>query len=193
MPCPPSLQAACAAAAPRPLPPPGPHLAPLRMPSLFDSVEGGGLQPAIELRHVQGHNHETDVLRALAARDLAPSLESGLSRACMPLAPLSPAAPSCLPARTSPRASYVLLSSTRQQASAFNQPLSLDTSSVTDMTKMLEVRSARTLTPSIQTAPPCEPLAPPPPHVLPPPGPHLAPHRMPSFRLGSKHRRSTSR
>ena len=90
----------------RPLPPPGPHLAPLRMPSLFDSVEGGGLQPAIELRHVQGHNHETDVLRALAARDLAPSLESGLSRACMPLAPLSPAAPSCLPARTSPRASY---------------------------------------------------------------------------------------
>ena len=37
--------------------------------------------------------------------------------------------------------------STRQGASAFNQPLSFDTSSVTDMTSMFYVRSARALCP----------------------------------------------
>ena len=36
---------------------------------------------------------------------------------------------------------------TRQLASAFNQPLSLDTSSVTDMRYMLSVRYARALHP----------------------------------------------
>ena len=39
-------------------------------------------------------------------------------------------------------ASYALLS-TRQSASAFNQPLSFDTSSVTDMSDMFRVRSGR--------------------------------------------------
>jgi hypothetical protein len=37
--------------------------------------------------------------------------------------------------------------STRQGASAFNQPLSFDTSSVTRMTYMFFVRSARALRP----------------------------------------------
>jgi len=37
--------------------------------------------------------------------------------------------------------------STRQGASAFNQPLSFDTSSVTDMYRMFYVRSARALAP----------------------------------------------
>ena len=35
------------------------------------------------------------------------------------------------------------LPSTRQDARAFNQPLSLDTSKVTDMSKMFDVRSTR--------------------------------------------------
>jgi len=39
------------------------------------------------------------------------------------------------------------LPSTRQGASAFNQPLSLDTSKVTDMSNMFSVRSARALAP----------------------------------------------
>ena len=39
------------------------------------------------------------------------------------------------------------LPSTRQGASVFNQPLSFDTSKVTDMYAMLAVRSARALTP----------------------------------------------
>jgi hypothetical protein len=43
-------------------------------------------------------------------------------------------------------ASHALLS-TRQNANAFNQPLSFDTSKVTNMRYMFGVRSARTLTP----------------------------------------------
>ena len=53
---------------------------------------------------------------------------------------------------TSLRISYALLS-TRQVASAFNQPLSFDTSSVTDMGYMFYVRSARALAPSLQSVP----------------------------------------
>ena len=49
--------------------------------------------------------------------------------------------------RPTPRsASYALLS-TRQLASAFNQPLSFDTSKVTSMGYMFYVRSARALPP----------------------------------------------
>ena len=40
-----------------------------------------------------------------------------------------------------------ILFSTRQYASAFNQPLSLDTSKATDMRRMFSVRSAHALPP----------------------------------------------
>ena len=62
--------------------------------------------------------------------------------------PLAPPPPHALPppaARTSPRIARPSLS-TRQSAYAFNQPLSLDTSKVTDMSYMFYVRSARALT-----------------------------------------------
>ena len=49
-------------------------------------------------------------------------------------------APSRLP---TPRALHACLGVTRQYATAFNQPLSLDTSSVTNMGNMFWVRSAR--------------------------------------------------
>eukprot|EP00964_Phaeocystis_antarctica_P099931 scaffold65681_cov57-Phaeocystis_antarctica.AAC.2 len=69
-PCPaPNLQssppphAACTAVARRLLPP-GPHLAPHRMPSFRLSAERGGVQPAAELRHLQRHGNELHVLRA---------------------------------------------------------------------------------------------------------------------------------
>jgi len=54
-------------------------------------------------------------------------------------------------------ASNVSLPSTRQYASAFNQPLSFDTSKVTDMSYMFQVRSARALAPnSLESGlPPC--------------------------------------
>ena len=47
-----------------------------------------------------------------------------------------------------PRPALYALLATRQDAKAFNQPLSFDTSSVKDMDSMFEVRSARALTPT---------------------------------------------
>ena len=78
-----------------------------------------------------------------SARALAPnSLELGLPRACR--LRRHRLTPSRLPARTSPRIACPSLL-TRQYASAFNQPLSFDTSKVTDMHRMWDVRSARAL------------------------------------------------
>eukprot|EP00964_Phaeocystis_antarctica_P068808 scaffold41714_cov51-Phaeocystis_antarctica.AAC.2 len=67
-----------------------------------------------------------------------------------------------------------------QGASAFNQPLSFDTSSVTTMTYMFRVRSSPC--PARQSA--VEPSLPHSAAASRPPGPHLAPHHMPSLRLG---------
>ena len=55
--------------------------------------------------------------------------------------------PPASPARTSPRIAYAL-PSTRQDAYAFNQPLSFDTSKVTNVFGMFWVRPARALRPS---------------------------------------------
>ena len=95
--------------------------------------------------------------------------------------------PSIWPA---PRPSSHALLSTRQRAWAFNQPLSFDTSSVTDMRDMFDVRSPRVYpatTPRVGSSA-CAPLAPA--AALRPsfrafrPAPRPA-YRMPSFRLGS--------
>ena len=79
----------------------------------------------------------------------------------------------------------------------FNADISnWDTSVVTNMDSMFWVRSARALAHSLESGPPHARLLrrrrPTP--ALPPPGPApLTPHRTPSFRLGSKRMRSTSR
>ena len=77
------------------------------------------------------------------ARPLHPQPGSRALFPCMPLAlpPCTPHTPSRLPARTSRLIVYALFS-TRQYASTFNQPLSFDTSSVTDMSYMFYVRSS---------------------------------------------------
>ena len=80
-----------------------------------------------------------------SARALGPQ---ALSRVpCMPLVCRHHPGPSRLPARTSPPRIACALPSTRQDAKAFNQPLSIDTSSVKDMSNMFRVRSARALGP----------------------------------------------
>ena len=92
------------------------------------------------------------------------------------------AAPRPLASRAAPRPASHALRSTRQYATAFNQPLSFDTSKVTNMDAMFYVRSARALTPSLESGPPrASRLRRHRPTPCPPPGPHLAPHRMPSF------------
>eukprot|EP00964_Phaeocystis_antarctica_P038133 scaffold21831_cov48-Phaeocystis_antarctica.AAC.1 len=73
----------------------------------------------------------------------------------------------------------------RQSAKAFNQPLSFDTSSVTDMAYMFRVRSSPCPALNLQSSPPlhaaCTAVA----RHLRPPGLHLAPHRTPPFRLSA--------
>ena len=86
--------------------------------------------------------------------------------------------------------------STRQHAHAFNQPLSFDTSKVTDMGRMFQVRSARALAPnSLESGLPraCRlRRRRPTPSRL--PARNLAPLRMcPSLRLGRPRTRSISR
>ena len=85
-------------------------------------------------------------------RQILYSLESGPSP-CMPIASPPPAIgmhgegpDSRLPGRTALPASHTR-PSTRQKASAFNQPLSFDTSKVMTMDSMFYVRSARALPP----------------------------------------------
>jgi hypothetical protein len=78
-----------------------------------------------------------------SARALAPKpLESALPRARRSRRHYP--RPSRLPARTSHR---IACFSLRQAAYAFNQPLSFDTSKVTNMYHMFYVRSARALPP----------------------------------------------
>jgi len=87
---------------------------------------------------------------------------------------------------SSPHIVYALLS-TRQRASAFNQPLSFDTSSVADVGQMFFVRSARALAPpSLESSrafpvhAACAATTPRPPASRPAPPP--ASHALPSTR-----------
>ena len=92
--------------------------------------------------------------------------------ACTLLVLLRRPTPSRRPARM-PTAPYARLM-TRQEASAFNQPLSFDTSSVTYLSDMFRVRSAQARPPLPIQALACTLLAPLRPHALAPPGPHAA-------------------
>ena len=100
----------------------------------LDSAERASVQPAAEFRHVQRHEHVRNVYRAL--RTVPSLVGSSLHAACA-----AAARKTSLPARMSPSQHAFLL--TRQNARAFNQPLSFDTSSVTDMSDMFRVRSGR--------------------------------------------------
>ena len=128
------------------------------------------------------------MFKVRSARALGPSLQSDPPCARRLRCPRP--TPSRL-SRAAPRPARRPIS-TRQGASAFNQPLSFDTSSVTDMLQMFYVRSARAQAPSLQSVPSRVHAS----SVATPsrlPGLHLAPHRTPSFRLGRARRRSTSR
>ena len=87
------------------------------------------------------------------------------------------------------------MSSMFHGASAFNQPLSFDTSKVTTMSYMFYVRSARALAPSLQLVPlrarRLRRRRSTPSRLL--ARTHLALHRMPSLRLGRARRHSISR
>ena len=128
----------------------------------------------------------------------------GCSR-CAPRVPLAPTASGSKPhdearrsrrrclsrppaSQPAPRPASSALPSTWQNAAAFNQLLTFDTSSVTTMDSMFYVRSARAprsplpsvLNPTLKRAARAAAAS----HALPPPDPHLAPHRLPSLQRG---------
>eukprot|EP00964_Phaeocystis_antarctica_P017930 scaffold9957_cov44-Phaeocystis_antarctica.AAC.4 len=142
----PSPAPACTAVACH-IPPPGSHLAPHRMPPFRPSAVRVGVQPAAELRHLQRHGHVPHVLRALLPVPCPESAVEPSPARCVRRGRL-PHPASRLPGRTLPRTVCPPFDS-RQYASAFNQPLSFDTSSVTRMGYMFTVR------PSPRPAPIC--------------------------------------
>ena len=95
----------------------------------------------------------TDMNRMFYVRSaralMAPSLVSVHIPACTPLPPLPPHV--LTPPQPAPRRASHTRLSTRQYATAFNQPLSFDTSKVTNMNQMFRVRSARA---SLESGPP---------------------------------------
>ena len=111
----------------------------------------------------------------------APALRpiSGQALPCTHLAPPPLHCPAL--SRPTPRPASHASLSTRQSATAFNQPLSLDTSKVTKMSGMFHVRSARALPPVPTRVFVCTLHAPPPPHTHPTPSPHAAHFVCPLF------------
>ena len=145
----PPLHTICTAVA-RLLPPPGTlHLFPHRMPSIRLSAVRASVQPAPELRNVRRHKHDLHVQRALLPEPCSQSaVKPSPARRVHRGRPPPPAGTLHL-ARTvcSPFGS-------RQSASAFDQPLSFDTSSVTNMKTMFYVRSSPCPAPNLQSTPP---------------------------------------
>ena len=167
----PSVPAAFTASAHNALPPLAWRVA-LHVPPC-DSAGRLGVQPAAEPRHVPRHEHALHVYGAPPARAIWPQSPLGPSvhAACTAttlhaLPPLSPRVPPS-----------TCLCVTLQGASAFNQPLSFDTSSVTKMRGMFRVRPPRAcrapqcpIGSSVHAV--CTATAP---HALAPPSPGLAP------------------
>ena len=150
----------------------------------FDWAGRVGVQPVAQLRHVQRHGHGLHVLRALRACPSPLSLHSRALIPCMLLVRCR--RPTSSRPRPTPRPASHALLSTRQVASAFNQPLSFDTSSVATMYRMFLVRSAHTSAPQ-----PSQP-GPLPVHAARALPPAYA-QRLPCFRLGRTRWHSISR
>ena len=125
------------AAITRRLPPPGPQPAPYRVPCLRPSAESVQVQPAPELGHLPRHGHVRHVSGALLP---APCPENLQLRAppCTRCAALTRGLP---PPGPQPAPHHVCPAfDPRQHATAFNQPLSWDISSITTMHDMFSVR-----------------------------------------------------
>ena len=128
----------------RRLPPPVPQPAPHRVPCLRPSAASVRLQPASELGHLPRHGHDRHVSGALLpAHRLRPDPQMQIYSCTR-----SPRHAACAQSdRSPPPASRLTPPHTvcpaydpRQEAKAFNQPLSWDTSRVTDMKRMFYVR-----------------------------------------------------
>ena len=165
----------------------GPIVTPLPRPKTAASV---CVQPASELRHVQRHKHARHVLCASVPVPTSgrPRLARCLRPPRRPRRPRRPRLPCSRGPHLSPCIVYVLLL-TRQFAHKFNQPLSFNSSKVTNMHSMFTVRitihKPHNPAPNRQSAPPpgrCLRAA-----------AHFAPYLKSLVSIGSLRRRSTSR
>jgi hypothetical protein len=137
---------ACPLAPPPPhaLPPPGPHLAPHRMPLFSTRQYAYAFNKPLSFDTSKVTDMK-DMFSVRSARALTlTTCGSGLPP-CMPACAATASRPPT--SRPAPRPASHALFSTRQSATRFNQPLSWDTSKVTTMVSMFNVRSARALTP----------------------------------------------
>ena len=154
-----------------------------------DSVVRVGVQPAAAFRHVHRHKHGGHVSGVLSACP-----QPSVGPPPVHVLPLAPPQPHALPppARTSSR---IVCSPFDSAESGVVQPAA-DLRHVQRHGYGRHVPSALTALPGplpLVGPSACAPLEPPQTHALMPPGPHLTPHRVLSFRLGRKRRRSTSR
>ena len=138
LPMPPTHQSGpcCLGHRPHALPSPGPPAA-LSACLPLDLAGHECVQPAVDVRHVQRHYHGLHVsgaLRACPCHPLTSRSHAARHLSHRPHALPSPGPPAALSSMPSLR--------TRQRVTAFNQPLSFDTSSVTTMEYMFYVRSA---------------------------------------------------
>ena len=139
-------------------------------------------------QYVSAFNQPLD-LNTSSVTDISYMFGVRPARALPPISTVGSSPARCLrhrhptPSRFSARMLPTLhaLLSTRQGTTAFNQPLSFDTSKATDMSYMFYVRSARALRPIPSRVFACTLLAPPPSHTLPPPSPHAAHFVCPLF------------
>ena len=152
-PCPPQsaflpspLHAACTPCGRPPPPqltcsPHAPHVHLLLQPS----AESKQVQPAPQLGHLWGHEHDRDVLCELLPPRTSP-LRPFLYTCCVGSAIPPPLQTHTgahnLPACCLPRSMCHCLQTLAQYADKFNQPLSWDTSGVTDMRWMFNVRGS---------------------------------------------------
>ena len=115
----------------------------------LDSAGHVSVQPAADLRHLQRHDHAVHVFRALRACPCHPLTRRAHAARHLGHRTQRPPVswPACRPLI------YALPLDSRQSASAFNQPLSINTSSVVYMSGMFQVRSA----PALAT---CSPVGP---------------------------------
>ena len=105
-------------------------------------------QPAAERKHLQRHRHEPHVLCALPPTPSAPTPELGHTRTLRALL-IRPSLRATSPCHTRRPSVDCPLWTRQATAYAFNQPLSFDTSSVTDMSLMFNVRFRLRLLPPL--------------------------------------------
>eukprot|EP00964_Phaeocystis_antarctica_P100068 scaffold65777_cov53-Phaeocystis_antarctica.AAC.1 len=166
--------------APPPLPASRPsYLAPHRMCPPFESAGDGGVQPAAELRHVQGLGHELHGLGALHPCPVCPLCARYLSCATVALRP-----PKCT-SRPTPFVSRIAICC-RPHLAPHRMPSVRLSAGRVGVQPAAELRHLQRHEHERHSSPPLHAACAAVVHRFPPPGPQPISHRMPSCRLSAE-------